>query len=38
MEREIREKLLKLGQYLLNAKNSVLKNVGLIFENYQLDR
>ncbi len=24
MEREIREKLLKLGQYLLNAKNSVL--------------
>lgn len=38
MEREIREKLLKLGQYLLNAKNSVLKNVGLIFENYQLVR
>jgi hypothetical protein len=38
MEKEIRGKLLQLGQYLLNAKNCVLKNVGLKFENYQLVR
>lgn len=35
MEREIREKLFQLGQYLLNAKNCVLQNAGLKFENYQ---